>query len=166
MYQIGEQVVYGIHGVCRVADLEERVVDRKRVAYLVLEPVRQDGSRYLVPTHNEAAMAKLRKMLTPEEMTALFQSEQIRGDGWIREENVRKQVYREKISSGDRAVLMGLVCTLYRHKAEQLAAGKKVHQCDENFLRDAEKLLAGEVAIVMDMEYPQALAYLREQLNA
>ncbi len=166
MYQIGEQVVYGIHGVCRVADLEERVVDRKRVAYLVLEPVGQDGSRYLVPTHNEAAMAKLRKMLTPEEMTALFQSEQIRGDGWIREENVRKQVYREKISSGDRAVLMGLVCTLYRHKAEQLAAGKKVHQCDENFLRDAEKLLAGEVAIVMDMEYPQALAYLREQLNA
>lgn len=165
MFQIGDQVVYGIHGVCRVSDQEERVVDRKRVTYLVLEPVGQEGSRYLVPSHNRAAMSKLRKMLTPEELTALFQSEEIRADGWIREENVRKQVYREKISSGDRSVLMQLVCTLYRHKAEQQAAGKKVHQCDENFLRDAEKLLAGEVAIVMDMEYPQALTYLREQLH-
>ncbi len=165
MFQIGDQVVYGIHGVCRVSDQEERVVDRKRVTYLVLEPVGQEGSRYLVPSHNQAAMAKLRKMLTPEELTELLQSEQIHSDGWIREENVRKQVYREKIGSGDRVVLMQLVCTLNRHKKEQQAAGKKVHQCDENFLRDAEKLLAGEVAVVMGLEYPQALAYLREQLH-
>lgn len=166
MYQVGDQVVYGIHGVCRVVDLEERVIDRKRVSYLALEPVGQDGSRYLVPTHNQVAMAKIRKMLSPEELKHLLASDEIRVDGWIRDENQRKQVYREKISSGDRAVLMQLICTLYRHKAEQLAAGKKVHQCDENFLRDAEKLLAGEIAIVMEMEFPQALSFLREQLNA
>lgn len=166
MYQIGDQVVYGIHGVCRVADQEERVVDRKRVTYLVLEPVSQDGSRYLVPAHNEAAMAKLRKMLTREELNGLLQSEEIHGDCWIRDENLRKQTYREKISGGDRASLMQMICTLYRHKEAQQAAGKKVHQCDENFLRDAEKLLAGEAAIVLDMEYPQALAYIREKLSA
>lgn len=166
MYQVGDQVVYGIHGVCRVVDLEERVIDRKRVSYLALEPVGQDGSRYLVPTHNQVAMAKIRKMLSPEELKHLLASDEIRVDGWIRDENQRKQVYREKISSGDRAVLMQLICTLYRHKAEQLASGKKVHQCDENFLRDAEKLLAGEIAIVMEMEFPQALSFLREQLNA
>lgn len=166
MYQVGDQVVYGIHGVCRVVDLEERVIDRKRVSYLALEPVGQDGSRYLVPTHNQVAMAKIRKMLSPEELKHLLASDEIRVDGWIRDENQRKQVYREKISSGDRAVLMQLICTLYRHKAEQLASGKKVHQCDENFLRDAEKLLAGEISIVMGMEFPQALSFLREQLNA
>lgn len=166
MYQIGDRVVYGIHGVCRVVDQEEQIIDRKRQSYLVLEPVGQEGSRYLVPAHNAAAMAKLHRMLTPEQLMGLFASDEIRSDGWIGDENQRKQTYRELISSGDRANLMKMVRTLYRHKAAQAAAGKKVHQCDDNFLRDAEKLLSGEVAIVMGMEYEQARSFLREQLKS
>lgn len=165
MYQIGDQVVYGIHGVCCVVEQEERVIDRKRVTYLVLEPVGRDGSRYLVPTHNAAAMAKLRKKLSREELEDLLKSETIRVDGWITDENQRKQMYRELISSGDLAKLMQMVHTLYRHKNAQAAAGRKVHLCDENFLRDAEKLLASEAAIVLGMEYDQARKYLKENLN-
>lgn len=120
MYQIGDRVVYGIHGVCCVVDQEERVVDRKRVTYLALEPVGQDGSRYLVPTHNAAAMAKLRKMLSREELEDLLNSETIRSDGWIKDENQRKQTYRELISSGNLVKLMQMVHTLYRHKAPRL----------------------------------------------
>lgn len=165
MYQIGDQVVYGIHGVCCVVEQEERVIDRKRVTYLVLEPVGRDGSRYLVPTHNAAAMAKLRKKLSREELEDLLKSETIRVDGWITDENQRKQTYRELISSGDLAKLMQMVHTLYRHKNAQAAAGRKVHLCDENFLRDAEKLLASEAAIVLGMEYDQARKYLKENLN-
>ena len=165
MYQIGDQVVYGIHGVCCVVEQEERVIDRKRVTYLVLEPVGRDGSRYLVPTHNAAAMAKLRKKLSREELEDLLKSETIRVDGWITDQNQRKQMYRELISSGDLAKLMQMVHTLYRHKNAQAAAGRKVHLCDENFLRDAEKLLASEAAIVLGMEYDQARKYLKENLN-
>lgn len=165
MFQVGDQVVYGIHGVCCVVDLEERVIDRKRLTYLALEPVGQDGSRYLVPTHNEAAMAKLRQMLTPAELEELLQSEQVRQDGWIRDENIRKQTYRELINSGDRASLMKMVRSLYHHKAEQSAAGRKIHQCDENFLRDAEKLLSGEISMVMQMGFDQARSFLRDCLK-
>lgn len=165
MYQVGDQVVYGIHGVCCVVDQEERMVDRKRVTYLALEPVGQDGSKYYVPTHNAAAMAKLRKMLSREELEALMHSEEVRADSWIRDENQRKQAYRELISSGDRAKLMQMVHTLYRHKAAQAALGRKCHLCDDNFLRDAEKLLASEAAIVLNMEYDQAKKYLRESLK-
>lgn len=165
MYQIGDQVIYGVHGVCCVKDLEERMIDRKTVSYLVLEPVGQDGSRYLVPTHNQSAMSKIRKMLNQQELMDLLNSPDIRVDTWIRDENLRKQTYRDRIGSGDRAVLMQTVFTLYRHKAEQQALGKKVHQCDENFLRDTEKLLAEEIAVVMHMERPKAVAFLREKLN-
>ena len=165
MYQIGDQVVYGVHGVCRVVDQEERVIDRKRVTYLALEPVGQDGSRYLVPTHNAVAMSKLKHMLSKEELTQLMDSEEVRSDGWIRDENQRKQTYRELISSGDRAKLMCMVRSLYRHKAAQAASGRKVHLCDDNFLRDAERLLTGEVAIVMEMDADQAKQYLRSKLK-
>jgi len=165
MYQIGDQVVYGVHGVCRVVDQEERVIDRKRVTYLALEPVGQDGSRYLVPTHNAAAMSKVKQMLSKEDLTALMDSEEVRSDGWIRDENQRKQTYRELISSGDRVKLMQMVRTLYRHKAAQAAAGRKVHMCDDNFLRDAEKLLTGEVAIVMGIDADQAKQFIRNRLK-
>ena len=165
MYQIGEQVVYGVHGVCRVVDQEERVIDRKRVVYLALEPVGQDGSRYLVPTHNAAAMGKVKAMLSQEEFSKLMDSEEVRADGWIRDENLRKQTYRELISSGDRVRLMQMVRTLYRHKAAQSAAGRKVHLCDDNFLRDAEKLLTGEVSVVMGMDPEQARQYIRNKLK-
>lgn len=165
MYQISDQVVYGIHGVCRVADEEKRVIDRKTVTYLVLEPEGQEGSRYLVPTHNEAAMSKLRRILNAEELEALLRSDAVRADGWIPEENLRKQTYRTLINSGDREKLMQMVHTLYCRRTANLAAGKKFHQSDENFLRDAEKLLAGEIAIVLGMEPAAARKYVMEQLK-
>ena len=165
MYQIGDKVVYGIHGVCMIVDQEERIVDRKRVIYLALEPVGQSGSRYLVPTHNAVAMGKIRNMLSREELEALMDSEEVLADVWIKDENQRKQLYRELISSGDRARLTQMVRTLYCHRKAQLAAGKKCHLCDENFLRDAEKLLASEIALVMELSQEDAKNYLRLQLN-
>lgn len=165
MYGIGDQVVYGVHGVCRVVDTEERSIDRKRVTYLVLEPEGQQGARYLVPTHNAAAMSKLRQVLSRDELEALIRSSEVLEDRWIPDENRRKQTYRELISSGDRTALMGMVSTLYRHKAAQTAAGRKCHLCDENFLRDAEKLLSGEVSLVMGLDADEAKAYLRRHLK-
>lgn len=165
MYKIGDKVVYGIHGVCQIMDQEERIIDRKKVTYLALEPIGQDGSRYLVPTHNEAAMSKLKHMLSPEELTRLLDSELVHQNNWIKDENQRKQLYRELISSGDRAKLMQMVRTLYQHKADQAAAGRKCHLCDENFLRDAEKLLASEVSIVLDMAAEEARLYIRSKLK-
>ena len=164
MYQVGDQVVYGIHGVCTVVDQEERVVDKKSVTYLVLEPVGQDGSSYLIPTHNTAAMGKLHQMLSPEELESMLQSAEVHTDSWIKDENQRKQTYRDMISSGDRVKLMGLVHSLYQHKKIQTAAGKKCHICDENFLRDAEKLLVCEISIVMNLDQLEAKNYLKEKL--
>ena len=165
MYQIGDRVVYGIHGVCRVVDQEERVVDRKRVSYLVLEPVGQKGSRYLLPIHSQAAMSKLKPMLTPEVLETMLASDEVRVDGWIPDEGRRKQTYRELIACGDRVRLLRMVRSIYRHKAALAAAGKKCHLSDDNFLRDAEKLLVSEVSVVLNMDVDAAKAYLRSYLK-
>jgi len=165
MYQVGQQVVYGMHGVCNVIDMEQKTIDRRNVTYMVLEPLGQSGSRYLVPTHNQAAMAKVRRMLTREELEALIASQEVLTDSWIRDENLRKQAYRELIGSGDRVRLMQMVRSLYHHKREQAEAGKKFHLCDENFLRDAERLLTGEFSIVLNMEPEQVKQYLRNRLK-
>lgn len=51
-FQRGDRVVYGVHGVCRITDIEIRKVDHKTVEYYVLAPCGQTGSCYYVPVHN------------------------------------------------------------------------------------------------------------------
>ena len=46
-----------------------------------------------------------------------------------------------------------------------MALGKKNHLCDENFLHDAEKLLIGEISIVLHLEPEQARAYIHKNLK-
>ena len=132
---------------------------------MILEPLGQQGSRDMVPTHNAAAMAKVKPMLNRDALESLLESDTIRKDAWIPEESQRKLCYRELITGGDRQKLVQMVHVLYRHRNTQIAAGKKIHICDENFLRDAEKQLAGEISVVLGMESAEALQYLRRKLK-
>lgn len=165
MYQVGDKALYGMHGICVVADLEKRTVDRKVVEYLVLEPIGQPGSRYLIPMHNEAAMRKVHRLLSKEDMEELLSSDEIRSGSWIQDEGQRKQYYRELINCADRYRLLQMVSALYRYREKQIASGKKFHMCDENFLRDAEKLLSSELAVTMEMSISDARQYLRNKLK-
>lgn len=165
VYNKGDQVIYGIHGVCSILDLEIRTVDRKKIEYFVLEPVEQPGSRYFVPTQNQAAVAKLRPILTRQELDALLSSEDADQDAWIADENQRKQHYRELINSGDRAALIAMVRTLHRQRSSQIAAGKKFHLCDENFLKDAEKLLSTEFALVLNIRPNEVGQYICDAIG-
>lgn len=164
MLQKGTQAVYGIHGVCTIVDVETKSVDRKKVEYFVLEPKEQPGARYYVPTHNPAALAKLRPLLSAEELETLLASESTRRISWIADENLRKQKYRELINSADRAALISMIRALYRHKQEQLEAGRKFHQCDENFLRDAQKLLCSEFSLVLGIPQSEVSGYIEKKL--
>ena len=166
MFQLGQMVVYGAHGVCRIVEEEKRIVDRKQVVYLVLEPVGNNGSRFLVPSQNAVAMGKLKPILSQEELESLLRADAALTDNWISNEALRKQTYHELIHSADRAKLIGMVRSLYRFKAAQTAAGKKCHVSDENFLRDAEKLLASELSVVMQISFEGARNYLRTQLQS
>ena len=165
MFKIGDCVVYGIHGVCRITERESRMIDRKQVQYFVLEPLTQTGSRFLVPAQNQAALAKLRPVLTAEALEELLRSEAVREDSWIPDENLRKQTYRELINSGDRAALLRMVCSLHRQRELRRVTGKKFHLCDENFLRDAEKVLSSEFSLVLGLAPGQVGEYVRSALE-
>ena len=163
--QVGTQVVYGIHGVCCIIDSEIRTVDRKNVEYFVLEPREQPGARFYVPSNNQAALAKLRPLITPEELDALLISEEANQDCWVPVENLRKQKYRELINCVDRAALISMVRVLQRHRESQLAAGRKFHLCDENFLRDAQKMLTSEFSMVLGIPQTEVKAYIENKLR-
>ena len=162
MYQVGQQVVYGIHGVCIITDVETKIVDRKKIPFFVLEPLCQPGARFYVPAENPAALAKLSTLLTQQELTSLLSSVEKSKKAWVPDENRRKLRFRELLSSGDRKAVLEMICALQIHKAEQAEKGKKFHLCDENFLHDAEKILCSEFALVMEKSQKEAMEYLYE----
>ena len=151
VYGCGDQVVYGAHGVCRIVAIEKRRIDRKTVEYYVLEPVNGGDSRFYVPTQNEAAVAKLRQVLTEGEVRTLLASDAAKQDVWIEDETLRRQRYKELLTGSDRAALVSMIHTLHRHRERQTAAGRKFHLCDETFLKDAQKLLGSEFALALQI---------------
>ncbi len=164
MFEVGAKVLYGVHGVCIVTGLEKQLVNKKWMEYYALEPVEQPGARYLIPTGNEAAVAKLRPILTREQVLELLHSDQVRKNAWIEDENARKQRYRELIHSGNRTALISMVGTLQLHKLKIQEAGKKFHLCDENFLRDAQKLLSAEFALVMNIPQQEIGEFIQKEI--
>ena len=165
MFQEGSLVVYGIHGVCKVLGTEIRKADRSCVEYFVLEPVKQSEDRYYVPSQNPAAVSKMRPLLSKEQLDALLSSSEVAKDAWIADENQRKQRYRELITSGDRAALLSMAKALHIHKEEQAALGRRLHLCDENFLRDAENLLSGEFSLVLGIAPSEVGAYIKNKIQ-
>lgn len=159
MYQVSQLVVYGIHGVCRILQMEDRVVDRQKVSYYVLEPLSQPGTRYLIPSHNPAALAKMRPLLEKEQLLSMLNDAGAQ-QTWVQDENRRKQLYRQIITSGDAAALIDMLRLLQLHKQAQAEAGRKIHICDENFMRDAQKVLSGEISAVLEIPDKDVPAYL------
>ena len=152
VYQPGQKLLYGVHGVCTVVGIEQRKVDRKLVEYYCLSPVEQSTSNFYIPTGNPAAVSKLHPLMSKAELEDLMQTVKNTPSVWIADENRRKQHYRDLMASLDRKAMISTVGALVQHKNAQLTAGKKLHLCDENFLRDAQKLIAGEFSLVLGIE--------------
>lgn len=168
MYSIGEKVMYAGHGVCLIDGVEERMVDKKAVSYFVLQPLNHGQTLFYVPVHNPAALAKMRYLLTSDQIKAYLQSSAAFEDCWIPEENRRKLRYKELANSGNFLAILQMYHTLLRQKELQLAAGRKFHLCDENFLRDAKRILDSELSIVFDVsvsEIPQLIETLKNRID-
>jgi CarD family transcriptional regulator len=164
-FQIGDQVVYGAHGVCKIVDLIQQTVDRKKRTFYVLEALGHCGMRICFPADNPAVLGQLRPLISREELLDLLASDVIRQNCWIADEGQRKLHYKELISSGDRVSLLQMIHSLQQHKKEQLAQGRKFHLCDDNFLRDAIRLLNMEFSVVLDIPPEDVAAFVLDRLN-
>lgn len=165
MYQVGQKVLYGAHGVCSITALEVRRVGKEKKEYYCLEPVDQPGAVFYVPTGNPAAVAKIRPMISRDEFEALIAEQKDREWNWIGDENQRKQYYRDLITRNDRGELIAAIGGIYRHKRQLEETGRKFHVCDEGFLRDATRLISSEFALVLGIPKSEVAQYMKDQLE-
>lgn len=165
MYQINDVVVYGLHGVCRITEIEEREFAGETQPYYTMHPVFNDRSTFFVPVNNEKSKKKVRDLLTPQEISALIRSMPQLEEIQVQNEKHRKIIYKEIIESGDRAEIIRLIKTIYVRREAQLKAGKKQHLIDERFLKEAETSLYDEFAFVLNIDRESVIPHIKNELE-
>lgn len=163
MFKIGDTIVYGANGVCKIADVEEKVLIGEKKKYFVLKPLKSENSTYFVPVDNEVLLAKMRKLLSKSEIDELIDSMSNAKANWIEDESDRKEIYRNIILEGDHKELIKMLKAIFFEKKEREANGKRLHASDERFLKEAEQLLHGEFQCVLNLNEDELMNYILER---
>lgn len=163
MFQVGDTIVYGSFGVCRVEDKREEKFGPACQEYYVLCPLKDTRSTYYCPVSQ--AEAKMRRLLTADEVETLIRRMPQAETVWIEEDNRRREQFSAILKSGNHADVIRLIKTLYLQREEKVAQGKRLHLSDERMLQEAQRLLHEEFAYVLAITPTEVVAYIEEILG-
>lgn len=148
MFAIGEYIVYGNTGVCKVTETTKISVPGTKDdrLYYTLEPVYDKGCRLFTPVDNQKV--KMRPILTKQEADDLISRIKEIDILWVKDEKSREETYKEAIRTCNCEEWIRIIKTLYQRKKARLEAGKKVTSSDAKYLHLAEESLYGEFSII------------------
>lgn len=162
-FEVGEHLVYGLHGVCR---LEEITVDgASGETTYVLQPLGDKRCRLFIPCGNEICLSKMRKVLSREEAEALILEMPHMEENWISQESQRKMVFADILKRGDRREIAQLIKTISLTEIRLKEKGKRLYRVDEKTMKDAKKILYGEFAHVLGMKFEDVEPYVLEKIQ-
>lgn len=161
----GSTVLYGSHGVCRVTGTASKSFGGQEALYYVLEPVYNDDATIFVPVDNPALSAKMRRVLTEEEVRTMIREMPEEEPIQLGDTVQRRQICGEILRSGDRRRLVQLIKTLHVRQQARREQRKKPCAQDERIMKEAEKLLYEEFAYALNIRRDQVLPFILQELG-
>lgn len=169
MFNVDQLIVYGGEGVCKVEAIgvpqltggQRTKSDRM---YYTLQPIYRTGKVH-TPVDSRVFM---RPVLGRQEAIDLIK--QIPGtEAEIYENrNLRflTEHYQEAISSHDCSDLVKLIKAVYLKRLNAMKNGKKLGQIDERFMKRAEDMLYGELAVSLGIPRADVAEYITHAIEA
>ena len=164
-YRKGDTVLYGTQGVCCITDITEREFKGTYTRYYILKPVYDSRSTLFVPESNQKLTAKMRRILSADEIYELIRAIPDKDPVWIENDAERAEQYRQILSSGNRSLLMQMIKSLYLRKEALTEKGRKLRIMDEHFFKDAERILYDEFALVLHIRPDEVLPFIMKQIE-
>jgi CarD family transcriptional regulator len=165
MFAIGDLVVYGSTGVCQVTDITKPDFSGapKDRLYYVLTPRYQNGVIY-TPVDTKVFM---REVVSGEEIESLISEiPTVDAKGYYCSSVQLLTAYYETILKSYRCIdLAKLILSIRAKKKELEAQNRKLGQIDSRFMKRAEELLCGELAVVLDVRPDAVPAWIEERLS-
>ena len=166
MYQVGDYLIYGMEGICRVEDVgcpKLSGVPRDR-QYYTLAPLGKTDYIY-IPVDTGAC---IRPPLSREAVLALVDSaagipacDDLPGDA-----RMLAPYYQEIIASQDCVRLLQLYKAIYRKQQALSGSRRSLSVTDMRYWKQMENLLFGEIAFVLGVSYAEAVRSVRERFDA
>lgn len=164
MYKIGEYVVHGRNGVCKVADITHIDISgaSKDQLYYILVPLKSEDSKVFYPVDSDRVV--MRPIVTKEEAEQIVAEIESIEPMWINNDRQREARYKEVIDTCDCRNLICIIKTLYERTKEREAQGKKMTYVDERYFREARNTLYQEFAIALGIDKTEVEAYIKEKM--
>lgn len=163
MFKVGDYVVYGNTGVCRIEDIGPLPIGSKDKDYYTLVPVYGRNSKLYTAVDSDKVV--IRRTLTKEESDNLIDAMEEIDTLSICDEKKREEVYKETMKTCDCREWVRMIKTLYLRKMERLSRGKKVTSSDERYLSMAEDNLYGELAFSLDIPREKVGEFITERIK-
>lgn len=158
MFKINDYVVYGLTGVCQVADIARDEFSDKETEYYVLNPLNNDNLTIKVPVNNEKVV--MRHVMTKDDVSSLIAAIPETECLWQEDERQRNMSFKAALKSGSNEELLKVIRTLYMERKARAAAGKKLTKTDEEIMATAENKLNQEFAVALNITPEEVLPYI------
>ena len=164
MYQIGELIVYGCSGVCRVVDHTELdIEDVKPQLYYVLEPLYQTGTIYC-PVEDPKVF--MRPVISREEAEKIIDMiPTVKVNVCHHKTQQLREYYESVLHANDCEELVMLTMSIYEKRRQQEADRQKFGEIDTKYMKLAENILYGELATALGIEKDDVPQYIAEKLG-
>ena len=166
MFAVGDLIVYGARGVCRVKDIttldwNAAETDRK---YYVLEPLFKDDVIY-VPVDNKKVY--MRPVMSEQEILDLIDHMPDVESEIYKARSIKQlsRYYQAAIDSHECADLIRLTKSIHKKKEAADAQNKQLGQIDVRYMNHAEDLLFGEIAAVLDIPRDKVVSFIEERIK-
>ena len=153
MYEIGQLIVYGNEGVCRVEEIgtpKISGVDKHR-DYYTLAPIYREG-KVFTPVDSKVFM---RPVISREEALALID----------RIPAMTAEVNEHCLQNYTCADLLQLIKDVRAKRCRMIERGKKLGLVDERYMKRAEEMLHGELAVALGMTREQVPQFISDALG-
>jgi len=145
MYNVGDKIVYPMHGAGIIESIEEKEILGQRQSYYVMKMPIGD-MKVMIPTHNVGDIG-IRGVVTPQDVDRVFE---ILSDQRINNNSNWNKRYREnmiKIKSGNIFEVTDVVRTLMiREREKGLSTGER------KMLNSAKQILISELVLAKNMK--------------
>lgn len=152
MFNVGDYIIYGSVGVCRVEQVGNICITDvpKNKFYYTLVPVYSKGSKLFTPIDNQKVI--MRPVILKEKALELLHQITEVEAVWIDEDKKREEVFKESLKMCDCKEIMKVIKTLYQRKQSASGTERKVSAVDKKYLQLAEESFYGEMAISLGIE--------------